>query len=151
MTHFSGADNFIEKSVQLMKSGPANTKVSITYTHSGEKRKPIVKFKLFNPVTGICLSLRTHKAKEFSRIMNALGPRGTAVTKHVNPGTANEKIEDVKLEGLGCIMTNTKFSEQEAQEESNQETNQRPAESTAEKVTSKHKKRSKKSRKGRKH
>ncbi|KAF6010649.1 hypothetical protein HII13_002762 [Brettanomyces bruxellensis] len=60
--------------------------------------------------------------------MNALGPRGTAVTKHVNPGTANEKIEDVKLEGLGCIMTNTQFSEQEAQEESKQETNQPPAE-----------------------
>jgi len=151
MTHFSSADNFIEKSVQLMKSSPAKTRVSITYTHKGEKRRPIVRFKLFNPVTGICLSLSTHKAKEFSRIMNALGPRGTAVTKHVNPGTPDEKIEDVKLEGLGCIMTNTKFSEQEREEESKQKTEKQRTDNTTEKTTSKHKKRSKKSKKGRKH
>ncbi|VEU20233.1 DEKNAAC101078 [Brettanomyces naardenensis] len=135
MTHISKADTYIEKSVQLLKANPRDTSVGVTYTHSKtEKKRPIVRFKTYNDKGGICLTFRTYKMKEFSRILNALGPRGSAITKHkekkdelvtgesvkgesVKVEEVKELTESIQLEGFTSVMSNVEFKAVEEEKE----------------------------------
>lgn len=72
-------DEYILNTQSLIKSNPITTTISITYTHASKddnKVKTIVKFKTYDPKHGICHTFKTHKIKEFSKLFNALGPRG---------------------------------------------------------------------------
>ncbi|KAH3671139.1 hypothetical protein OGAPHI_000850 [Ogataea philodendri] len=112
----SGSDWFIQKSLDLLKASPDDTTVSITYTHSksGSKSttkppKAVIKFKTFNPKTGICLTFKTYKSKEFNRLVNVLGPRGSSMTK-----TDNQEKKTIHLDGFSSVMSNVEFKPEEA-------------------------------------
>ncbi|GMM46847.1 signal recognition particle subunit [Pichia kluyveri] len=72
-------DTYLTSTKELLESNPNNTTISITYTHvkkNDNKVRSIIKFKTFNNKSGIVHIFKTHKSKEFSKIINALGPRG---------------------------------------------------------------------------
>lgn len=88
-------DTYITSTQSLLKSNPSGTTISITYTHckKDDKIRSIIKFKTYDAKHGICHVFKTHKIKEFSKLFNALGPRG-----------CNVKGEDV--EGLSLLLSN---------------------------------------------
>jgi hypothetical protein len=72
-------DTYIKSTQSLLKANPSTTTISITYTHSkkdDDKIRSIIKFKTYDPKHGICYVFKTHKIKEFSKLCNALGPKG---------------------------------------------------------------------------
>lgn len=108
-------DQFFELSTDLVANFPSTT-LSITYSNTAKKlssktsksttiddesssttkHKPpthTINIKLFEPHTGKCLKYKTTKQKEFSRILNVLGPQG------VNSNGL----------GLASLMSNTKY------------------------------------------
>lgn len=132
-------DEYIKSTQSLLKANPSTTTISITYTHSQKKKtdddtviKSIIKFKTYDPKHGISFNFKTHKIKEFSKLANALGPRGC-------------NVEGVDVEGISLILSNTEKSEvvpqtpvvEEAQTDANTSTTQEP---TTQKKKSKKKK-----------
>lgn len=77
MTLIKDIDSYIEASRKLLKSIPSAT-LSVSYTHT-KSGKSQIKFKSYDPKTGICYTFATRKQKEFSKMCNALGPRGCSV------------------------------------------------------------------------
>lgn len=105
MTKIGSDSRFIEKSLELLTASPRDTSVGITYTHSKDKKKrALVRFKVYNSKSGVCLSLQTHKVKELSRVLNALGPHDTTVT--------NIKQENIPVKGISSVMTNVEVPEE---------------------------------------
>ncbi|KAG7707110.1 hypothetical protein KL914_002994 [Ogataea haglerorum] len=116
MTLIKQSDQFIQRSLELLQASPEDTTVSITYTHSrvksaktGKPAKALIKIKTYNPQTGICLNFKTHKAKEFSRMINVLGPRGSSMTK-----VENSEKNTIHLDGFSSVMSNVEFKEEVA-------------------------------------
>lgn len=106
-------DTYITSTQSLLKSNPSGTTITITYTHSKSKSKKndgkdnlktIIKFKTFEPRTGICHNYKTHKIKEFSKLFNALGPRGC-------------NIEGKDIDGLSLLLANSEKADVVKEEE----------------------------------
>ncbi|KAI5960483.1 hypothetical protein CANMA_003995 [Candida margitis] len=115
-------DEFFELSTDLVANFPSTT-LSITYSNTAKnlsnKKSPskvdneassstkhapsthTINIKLFEPHSGKCLKYKTTKQKEFSRILNVLGPQG------VNSNGL----------GLASLMSNTKYVPEAAVEE----------------------------------
>ncbi|CCG22643.1 adhesin-like protein [Candida orthopsilosis Co 90-125] len=116
-------DQFFELSTDLVANFPSTT-LSITYSNTAKKlsskaskstttdesssttkHKPpthTINIKLFEPHTGKCLKYKTTKQKEFSRVLNVLGPQG------VNSNGL----------GLASLMSNQKYVPEPVVEES---------------------------------
>jgi hypothetical protein len=91
-------DAYITQTQALLKASPSSTTISITYTHrkkNDEDIKAVIRFKTYDAKHGICHVFKTHKIKEFSKLCNALGPRG-----------CNVNGEDV--DGISLILSNAK-------------------------------------------
>lgn len=89
-------DTYITSTKYLLKANPSTTTISITYTHckkDDDKIRSIIKFKTYDPKHGICHVFKTHKIKEFSKLCNALGPRGC-------------NIQGKDEEGLSLLLSN---------------------------------------------
>lgn len=97
-------DEYITLTQDLLRANPSATTISITYTHSKKKsdddsiNKSIIKFKTYDARHGICYNFRTHKIKEFSKLANALGPRGC-------------NVQGVDINGLSLILSNVEKSD----------------------------------------
>lgn len=129
-------DTYITSTQSLLKSNPANTTITITYTHSKKKNddklRSIIKFKTFDSKTGICHVFKTHKIKEFSKLFNALGPRGC-------------NINGADIDGLSLLLSNTEKSEIVKDNETVEKPNETvKAEVTTNKDSSQKKKKNKK-------
>jgi len=128
MPTIKNLDQFFELSTNLVANFPSTT-LSITYSNtakklSSKKSKPstttadassstkhkppthTINIKLYEPHTGKCLKYKTTKQKEFSRILNVLGPQG------VNSNGL----------GLASLMSNTKYVPEPVVEESKKDT-----------------------------
>lgn len=128
-------DEYIIATQELLKANPSSTTISITYTHSKKKSddgviKSIIKFKTFDPKHGICYNFKTHKIKEFSKLANALGPRGC-------------NVQGTDIDGLSLTLSNAEKSDVVKQVEVVEETSKEATpvpESNAQKKKSKKKK-----------
>lgn len=90
-------DTYITSTHSLLKSNPSGTTISITYTHvkkDDDKIRSIIKFKTYDSKNGICHVFKTHKVKEFSKLFNALGPRGC-------------NVDGQDVDGLSLLLSNT--------------------------------------------
>ncbi|GAV28730.1 hypothetical protein PMKS-002205 [Pichia membranifaciens] len=63
-------------------------------TKDDDKIRSIIRFKTYDPKSGICHVFKTHKVKEFSKLFNALGPRGC-------------NVDGQDVEGLSLLFSNT--------------------------------------------
>lgn len=89
-------DTYITSTQSLLKANPSGTTISITYTHIKKDDgmiRSIIKFKTYDAKLGICHVFKTHKIKEFSKLFNALGPRGC-------------NVDGQDVDGLSLLLTN---------------------------------------------
>lgn len=77
MTLIKDIDAYIVSTGKLLKTIPSAT-LSVSYTHT-KSGKSLIKFKSYDPKHGICYTFSTRKQKEFSKLCNALGPRGCSI------------------------------------------------------------------------
>ncbi|ODQ81346.1 hypothetical protein BABINDRAFT_160705, partial [Babjeviella inositovora NRRL Y-12698] len=108
MPNVTSLDIFIERSCRLMDARPAST-VSITYGSQAKKAKTapaptdkvskkatsFVAVKTYDPTSGVCYRIKLSKAKELSRVLTLLGPRGVQLTKNhksASLGGADEEM-----------------------------------------------------------
>lgn len=112
-------DTYVERSVSLLEASPSDTLVSVTYhtkPSSNNKKKQqleqqqqqqqqlekeelkpsysFISFKTYNPHSGTCYKFKTSKAKDLSRILSALGPRGVQFTKTKSIKKNHTKVQD---------------------------------------------------------
>lgn len=128
------ADVFIERSLHLLETNPASTRISITYgseskrqskkkqhkitkpetTTSPSENKSFVSFKTYDPISGQLHKLKTHKTKELSKLLTALGPHGVSIPKPIKNADTQQKetIEQVPIKGFSTILTNTEIQEE---------------------------------------
>lgn len=119
-------DNFIESALRLLEAYPGAT-VSVTYANVARKnekkqRKALktaddrraknrVKFKVYDAQSTKALVYYTYKAKELSKILTFLGPRGVASSKrHVLLAEPESKLVTL---GVASVMSNVEFKEPE--------------------------------------
>ncbi|GMM36302.1 signal recognition particle subunit [Saccharomycopsis crataegensis] len=128
-------DTYIDRSTSLLDVAASDTLVSMTY-HNKSSKKTIssssdassytcVRFKTYNPRSGTCYSFKTSKAKDLSRILSALGPRGVQFTKTKKVSKEPIKLDDhaktkileekyiVNGKGFASLMSNTEFKGEE--------------------------------------
>lgn len=96
MTLIKDIDTYIISTGKLLKTIPSAT-ISVSYTHT-KSGKSLMKFKSYDPKHGICYTFSTRKQKEFSKLCNALGPRGCS-------------IGSSEIEGLSLLLMNTQKDE----------------------------------------
>ncbi|CDK25332.1 unnamed protein product [Kuraishia capsulata CBS 1993] len=129
-------DVYIERSLRLFEANPSTTRVTITYGSAEKKAKKSGKqpktsvanppathyttFKTFDPVSGTCFTTSTSKAKELSRLLALLGPRGMQLTKTKKTvdrdGETKKVLSEVvsiKERGIAAILTNREFADEE--------------------------------------
>lgn len=136
------ADKFIEFASKLIESNPLVT-LSTTYSNESKKinkkrakknlgsdgKEPFglkntatITFKCFEPRSGQCIKFKTYKAKELSRILAFIGPRGVSVTTkrpsetHSDDKQASKKAKldtQQMVPGLTSLMSNVAYKEEE--------------------------------------
>lgn len=156
MPRIHDLDTFIQRSASILEARPDTTRLSLTYKHQVRKvdptreatpeaeedddaaaAQPILYAKTFDPVSGVCFRIKITRAKQLSRLLSALGPRGVEITKVTKKKRTNKKAkldesEDVKMEdaaapatvaagstvvvrekGFALTMSNTEYVEKE--------------------------------------
>ncbi|KAG5367136.1 hypothetical protein CJU89_1588 [Yarrowia sp. B02] len=144
MPRIHDLDTFIQRSASILEARPDTTRLSLTYKHQVKKdaregaregtpddeeeegAQPILYAKTFDPVSGVCFRIKITKAKQLSRLLSALGPRGVEITKVTKKKRPNKKAkldEDVKMEeastavvrekGFALTMSNTEYVEKD--------------------------------------
>lgn len=123
MPAIQSLDTYLERSTSLLESDPENTLVSVTYRNKGGKSKESskgenqeeskgaesgcsnssttrsVSFKTYNDGNGICYRFTTNKAKDLSRVLTALGPKGVQFTKSKKIPSKKRKSEADNISG----------------------------------------------------
>lgn len=136
-------DKFIEYASKLIASNPLVT-LSTTYSNeskkilkkrakkssSSEEKEPfglkntaVITFKCFEPRSGQCIKYKTYKAKELSRLLAFVGPRGVSVTRKrsrdsddTGDDLKRQKVETPQqVPGLSSLMSNVPYKEEEVQ------------------------------------
>lgn len=109
-------DVFIQSSLELLEAFPATT-VSITYANVAKKLSKkeksalnVVRFKCYDPKLGKCLSYSTYKAKELSRLLTFMGPRGVSMKRKADEEESETKKQKTSV-GVASVMSNAKFEE----------------------------------------
>lgn len=126
MPRIHDLDTFIQRSASILEARPDSTRLSLTYKHQVRKAdptreatpeaeydedsaaaQPILYAKTFDPVSGVCFRIKITRAKQLSRLLSALGPRGVEITKVTKKKRSNKKAkldesEDVKMEDAGA-------------------------------------------------
>lgn len=133
-------DEYITKSQELLMAAPSSTTISITYTHRNKKEedtlKSVIRFKTYDAKHGICHVFKTHKIKEFSKLCNALGPRGC-------------NVNGTDMDGISLTLSNAKKEDVVKEEETTPavESTQKESTPSADSAPSKKKKNKKKGKK----
>lgn len=129
MTLLHHASTYIEKSVQLSSADPESTRVVIR-----RKLPQQTQFITYNSKLGVTLTYNTEISKISARIINALGTRGSALTKKASIAGGDKTLE---FHGIVSILANRPDEKEE----------EKPVhEPTKTTKTTKNKKKSKKSR-----
>ncbi|KAG5361923.1 hypothetical protein CJU90_3393 [Yarrowia sp. C11] len=126
MPRIHDLDTFIQRSASVLEARPDTTRLSLTYKHQVRKvdpareaspeaeddedsaaAQPILYAKTFDPVSGVCFRIKITRAKQLSRLLSALGPRGVEITKVTKKKRTNKKAklevqEDVEMQDAGA-------------------------------------------------
>lgn len=98
----------------LLTVNLSQTRISITYGSntkkdnsdkiSKHKAESFVSFKVFDPSSGVLYKLKTHKVKDLSRVLTALGPHGVVIT-HGDKNGKNSKKSKKQADNSGDVET----------------------------------------------
>lgn len=119
-------DTYVERSIAFLETNP-EVLVSITYhtkpskTSSTHEAHSYITFKTYNAQSGICYKYKTSKAKDLSRVLAALGPRGVQFTKTKKVVKDDKKHLEEKYvvngRGFASLMSNKEFVEEQVKPE----------------------------------
>lgn len=124
-------DTFISDSVKLFEANPSQSLISITYQptvnttkdndnndekYSKKRKIASVTFKTSNPHISSNYKFKTLKAKDVSRLLYALGPRGVTINQNriAKRNIKNKENNNKKTKtaiGLATLLVNTKVEE----------------------------------------
>lgn len=100
-----------------MKKDKAQTQAQAQDKVSKTKADNFVSFKVYDPTSGALYKLKTHKVKDLSRALTALGPHGVQVTKGVKkdltkPQSKAGKKETLQIRGFSSVLANAEIEEE---------------------------------------
>lgn len=73
---------------------------------------------MFDPSSGALYKLKTHKVKDLSRVLTALGPHGVQITQELKKSDKSTKLKKdkatqiVQVRGFSSVLSNAEIEEE---------------------------------------